>query len=270
MRTPLHSSAAAFGLPGEFVDALVGIERRWGVPREFALYLQQGKLSNLTEKLEHVLDSDDIKEKFDAFVQQMLHLYGGTRTIRKSGTELTLKTRGSELHVTSSTGAKMVSRFASQDEALQGMQKMLQEYQEKREASEELENPPKRRRVASPSKTASNCSISDTSVSGSSVGSSASCANNISADDKDETEEKKNLRRLLNDELIQVQGSAARPYDVRCRGGVFYCTCMAWRNQRMSVDLRTCKHLRQLLGEEVHTLSGSHTTVHSLPYPHTS
>ncbi|RHY30728.1 hypothetical protein DYB32_004067 [Aphanomyces invadans] len=39
-------------------------------------------------------------------------------------------------------------------------------------------------------------------------------------------------------------------YEVRFRGGVYYCTCMGWKMQNKAVDVRSCKHLRQVLGDE--------------------
>jgi DNA ligase-1 len=33
-------------------------------------------------------------------------------------------------------------------------------------------------------------------------------------------------------------------------GGVYSCTCPAWRNQSIAIERRTCKHLRKLRGEE--------------------
>jgi DNA ligase-1 len=39
-------------------------------------------------------------------------------------------------------------------------------------------------------------------------------------------------------------------------GNHYYCTCPAWRNQSAPVDGRTCKHLREYLGEGVTGLYG--------------
>src|SRR5262249_19015200 len=33
-------------------------------------------------------------------------------------------------------------------------------------------------------------------------------------------------------------------------GGVYSCTCPAWRNQSIGIERRTCKHLRKLRGDE--------------------
>jgi DNA ligase len=56
---------------------------------------------------------------------------------------------------------------------------------------------------------------------------------------------------LLDGESVEVQGSASRPYILKNIGGVYSCSCPAWRNQSLPIDRRTCKHLRQLRGDEV-------------------
>jgi DNA ligase 1 len=53
--------------------------------------------------------------------------------------------------------------------------------------------------------------------------------------------------RLKEGQSIKVVGTS-KNYDVRLRGGVYYCTCPAWRNQSKG-PVRTCKHLRRLLGD---------------------
>lgn len=40
-------------------------------------------------------------------------------------------------------------------------------------------------------------------------------------------------------------------YTVKLQDGIFSCTCMAWKKQYSPIDQRTCKHLIQLLGEDV-------------------
>jgi DNA ligase-1 len=53
----------------------------------------------------------------------------------------------------------------------------------------------------------------------------------------------------LNDgEMVEMKGSAAKPYVLRNVGGVYSCTCPAWRNQSIAIERRTCKHLRKLRG----------------------
>lgn len=51
-------------------------------------------------------------------------------------------------------------------------------------------------------------------------------------------------------ESAEVQGSAKDPYILRNTGGVYSCTCPAWRNQSIAIEKRTCKHLRNYRGEE--------------------
>lgn len=47
-----------------------------------------------------------------------------------------------------------------------------------------------------------------------------------------------------------MQGSGAKPYELKNTGGVYSCTCPAWRNQSLAIEKRTCKHLKKLRGEE--------------------
>jgi len=46
-----------------------------------------------------------------------------------------------------------------------------------------------------------------------------------------------------------MQGSGAKPYVLKNTGGVYSCTCPAWRNQSNAIEKRTCKHLRKLRGD---------------------
>jgi DNA ligase-1 len=55
---------------------------------------------------------------------------------------------------------------------------------------------------------------------------------------------------LQDGESIEMQGSGAKPYVLKNVGGVYSCTCPAWRNQSAAIERRTCKHLRKLRGEE--------------------
>ncbi len=55
---------------------------------------------------------------------------------------------------------------------------------------------------------------------------------------------------LKDGESAQVQGSARTPYILKNVGGVYSCTCPAWRNQSVGIERRTCKHLRALRGEQ--------------------
>jgi DNA ligase-1 len=55
----------------------------------------------------------------------------------------------------------------------------------------------------------------------------------------------------LNDgESVEMKGSGARPYILKNVGGVYSCTCPAWRNQSVAIERRSCKHLRKLRGDE--------------------
>ncbi|MEZ6038914.1 MAG: DNA ligase [Planctomycetaceae bacterium] len=51
-------------------------------------------------------------------------------------------------------------------------------------------------------------------------------------------------------ETVEVQGSAAKPYVLTNVGGVYSCSCPAWRNQSTAIEKRTCKHLRKYRGEK--------------------
>ena len=55
---------------------------------------------------------------------------------------------------------------------------------------------------------------------------------------------------LGDGESVEVKGSGARPYVLRNVGGVYSCSCPAWRNQSVPIERRTCKHLRRLRGDE--------------------
>ncbi|MBW3542372.1 MAG: DNA ligase [Planctomycetes bacterium] len=58
---------------------------------------------------------------------------------------------------------------------------------------------------------------------------------------------------LADGESIEIQGSARKPYIVKNTGGVYSCTCPAWRNQSLAIEQRTCKHIRKLRGDEAET-----------------
>ena len=55
---------------------------------------------------------------------------------------------------------------------------------------------------------------------------------------------------LRDGESVEMQGSGAKPYILKNVGGVYSCTCPAWRNQSLAIEKRTCKHLRKLRGDE--------------------
>lgn len=44
--------------------------------------------------------------------------------------------------------------------------------------------------------------------------------------------------------------SSTSKYRVKRVGNHYYCTCISWRQQKLSVDCRTCKHLKQVLGDD--------------------
>src|SRR5512133_2552274 len=58
---------------------------------------------------------------------------------------------------------------------------------------------------------------------------------------------------LLDGQTVEVQGSRAKPYVLRNSGGVYSCSCPAWRNQSVAIEKRTCKHLRKLRGDAAET-----------------
>src|SRR5678810_639066 len=54
---------------------------------------------------------------------------------------------------------------------------------------------------------------------------------------------------LQDGEMTEMQGSGAKPYVLKNSGGVYSCSCPAWRNQSIAIEKRTCKHLRKLRGD---------------------
>ncbi len=55
---------------------------------------------------------------------------------------------------------------------------------------------------------------------------------------------------IADNETVEVKGSAVKPYLLKNVGGVYSCSCPAWRNQSAPIEQRTCKHLRQYRGEQ--------------------
>jgi DNA ligase-1 len=55
---------------------------------------------------------------------------------------------------------------------------------------------------------------------------------------------------LADGETIEVQGSGSARYTLRNVGGVYSCSCPAWRNQSLGIERRTCKHLQALRGAQ--------------------
>ncbi|CAN5604585.1 hypothetical protein BH09MYX1_BH09MYX1_24750 [soil metagenome] len=58
---------------------------------------------------------------------------------------------------------------------------------------------------------------------------------------------------LADGESTQVKGSSGT-YTLKNEGGVYSCTCPAWRHQNAGIEKRTCKHLRALRGDDAEKL----------------
>jgi DNA ligase-1 len=58
---------------------------------------------------------------------------------------------------------------------------------------------------------------------------------------------------LADGESVTMRGSGAQPYVLKNTGGVYSCSCPAWRNQSAPIERRTCKHLRALRGDLAET-----------------
>lgn len=54
---------------------------------------------------------------------------------------------------------------------------------------------------------------------------------------------------IRDGESVEMQGSGKKPYVLKNVGGVYSCSCPAWRNQSLPIDQRTCKHLKKYRGE---------------------
>ena len=54
---------------------------------------------------------------------------------------------------------------------------------------------------------------------------------------------------LKDGETAYVKGSARLPYQIKNVGGVYSCSCPAWRNQSLPIERRSCKHIRSYRGE---------------------
>ena len=57
------------------------------------------------------------------------------------------------------------------------------------------------------------------------------------------------MPELLDGQTAEVWGSGSKPYQLKNVGGVYSCSCPAWRNQSRPIDRRSCKHIRQFRGE---------------------
>jgi DNA ligase-1 len=62
------------------------------------------------------------------------------------------------------------------------------------------------------------------------------------------------MRMIPDGEIVLVQGSGKKPYELKNIGGVYSCSCPAWRNQSFAIDKRSCKHLKQANGQEFEIL----------------
>src|SRR6185437_10629799 len=49
---------------------------------------------------------------------------------------------------------------------------------------------------------------------------------------------------LKDGEVHLMQGSGCKPYELKNVGGVYSCSCPAWRNQSVAIEKRTCKHMQ--------------------------
>eukprot|EP01062_Namystynia_karyoxenos_P029064 TRINITY_DN21909_c0_g1_i1.p1 TRINITY_DN21909_c0_g1~~TRINITY_DN21909_c0_g1_i1.p1 ORF type:complete len:697 (+),score=140.25 TRINITY_DN21909_c0_g1_i1:69-2159(+) len=54
---------------------------------------------------------------------------------------------------------------------------------------------------------------------------------------------------MPEDEFVEVSGGHGK-YKMKYTAGTYYCTCVAWRYQSGAVDSRTCKHLKEYLGDD--------------------
>jgi DNA ligase-1 len=54
---------------------------------------------------------------------------------------------------------------------------------------------------------------------------------------------------LDDGDTAKVMGSSGAEYTIKNTGGVMSCTCPAWRNQSRALNQRSCKHLKEYLGE---------------------
>jgi DNA ligase-1 len=56
------------------------------------------------------------------------------------------------------------------------------------------------------------------------------------------------MPNLIEGAPVYIQGSGAKPYELKNVGGIYSCSCPAWRNQSEPINRRTCKHLRAHCG----------------------
>ena len=58
---------------------------------------------------------------------------------------------------------------------------------------------------------------------------------------------------LADGQSVEIRGSARAPYVLKNVGGVYSCSCPAWRKQSLPIERRTCKHLRSYRGDAAET-----------------
>jgi DNA ligase-1 len=75
------------------------------------------------------------------------------------------------------------------------------------------------------------------------------------------------MPELSPGESVEITGSSGSKYVLKNVGGVYSCSCPAWRNQSLPIDRRSCKHLRRYRGEaaEQARLGGSLAPVRKQP-----
>jgi DNA ligase-1 len=54
---------------------------------------------------------------------------------------------------------------------------------------------------------------------------------------------------LIEGTPVYIQGSGSKPYELKNVGGVYSCSCPAWRNFGGPIDKRSCKHLKKHCGD---------------------
>lgn len=74
------------------------------------------------------------------------------------------------------------------------------------------------------------------------------------------------MPQLIEGTPVYIKGSGAKPYELKNVGGVYSCTCPAWRNQGIPIDKRTCKHLRAHCGSasEDARIGGGHIAINQV------
>jgi ribonuclease D len=55
---------------------------------------------------------------------------------------------------------------------------------------------------------------------------------------------------LMPGESVEVQGSGGNTYVIRNHDGDYSCTCLAWKRQKIPAAQRTCKHIKNLRGDQ--------------------